>query len=452
MKKSFVIICIIGILVLIGVIGIVIKEKNNIWKSNEEGSQSIGEIRSGNLGNLCSGEENCRAFCLNNLGQCENYCRGNKNELCKIIFSPKEEMTGEQNIEGTDTRKDECEGTKIKFDYPPVNLDKTKVMLPRGLMVGDHVTPVNHHYFQNFDNKEFNIEVYSPGKGYITDIAHMPNAEEGKDYHITIKYTCTISSYYIYVSNLPEKIKAYAPPTHGYRGVRIPVEAGELIGYYKNNIDFNLIDEEATLSGFVVPEHYAVEPSKIHIVPNTYEYFNEPVRSKLIEKSVRTAEPISGKIDYDIDGKLVGNWFLEGTNGYAGAVTETGQKGYWIGHLSFVYDYIDPQRIVISIAGYEGEDSRQFGVKGNSPNPVDVGIDDGLIKYELVEYDYITPSGSPWDRKSAAKGLKTASNEMVHGVVLVQMSENRKIRFEAFPGKTLSQVNGFTENAKIYER
>ena len=172
------------------------------------------------------------------------------------------------------------------------------------------------------------------------------------------------------------------------------------------------------------------------------------MKNNLIEKSVRTAEPISGKIDYDIDGRLVGNWFLEGTNSYAGSNPEQ----YWKGHLSFVYDYIDPERIVISIGGYGGEDSKQFGVKMNSPEPANVEIKDGLVKYELVGYDYITKNGNPWDRISLAKGLKTVSNEMVQGVVLVQIIEKRKIKFEAFPGKTASQINGFTENAKIYER
>ena len=347
----------------------------------------------------------------------------------------------------------QCQGTKVKFDYAPVNLDKTLVMMPRGLMVGDHVTPVNHHYFQNFGNKEFDIEVYSPGGGFITDIGHMPGAEEGKDYNIRIEHTCTLSSHYIYVSNLPAKIKAYAPPTHGYRGVRIPVAAGELIGYYKKNLDYNLVDKAITLTGFVVPEHYAVEPYKTHIVRDTYGYFNEPVKSKLIERSIRTVEPISGKIDYDIDGKLVGNWFLEGTNGYAGAVTEVGRSKSWLGHLSFAYDYIDPGRIVISIVGYGEGDSNQFGVKGNSPDPAGVSIESGLIKYELVDYDYIASNGSRWDRISFAKGLKTVGMENTQGVVLVQMlGGGRKIKFETFPGKTASEAGGFTGAARIYER
>lgn len=449
MKKSVIIgivIVIIGTVLLAGVFF----KKIIADISNIEDGEHLNEIKSQSLslGDLCSGEEECKSFCLNNLGQCENYCKERHIELCKIIF-PSEEVVGEKQNDNFIRQQDECEGTKIKFDYAPVNLNKTLVMLPRGLMTGDHVTPVNHHYFQNFDNKEYNIEVYSPGNGYITNIAHMPDAEEGKDYHITIKYTCTIKAYYIYVSNLPEKIKAYAPPIHGYRGVRIPVEAGEIIGYYKNNLDYNLIDEEVNLSGFIVPEHYTpTESYKIHIVRNTYDYFNEPVKSKLIERSIRTVEPISGKIDYDINGKLVGNWFLEGTNGYAGS----GKGGYWSDHLSFVYDYIDPERVVISIAGYNGEISEQFSIKGNSPNPAQVGIENGLVKYELVYYDYIAPDGSSWDRRSLVKNLKTRENDIVRGVVLVQMIDNRKIKFEVFPEKTTSKVNGFTENSKIYER
>ena len=177
--------------------------------------------------------------------------------------------------------------------------------------------------------------------------------------------------------------------------------------------------------------------------------FNEPIKSKLIEKSVRTAEPISGKIDYDIDGKIVGNWFLEGTNGYSGI--EKGGR-YWLGHLSLVYDSIDPTRVVLSIGNYNGEDSRQYAVKGNLPNPSEIGLDSGMIKYELVRYTTVTSDGKQWDYNSPIKNLKTESQDNVEGVALVQMLEKRKIKFEVFPGKTGSQVSGFTSSAKIYER
>ncbi len=56
------------------------------------------------------------------------------------------------------------------------------------------------------------------------------------------------------------------------------------------------------------------------------------------------------------------------------------------------------------------------------------------------------------DSKSLVKGLKTESNEIAQGILLVQVLDSREIKFELFPGKTASQVTGFTENAKIYER
>ncbi len=365
-----------------------------------------------------------------------------KEDAAEKVFSPQEQI---ERV--TDNSK--CEGKKTMFDFAPVNLDKTKIFQPLGLMISSHVTPIDHHYFQNFGNQGYNIEIYSPGKGRMTSIQHMPRAKEGEDYRVVIEHTCTISSIYIHVGILAEKFKKYASSQSGQAAVNVPVEAGELIGYYEKNVDYNLVDEEFFLSGFIVPEHYRAESWKIH-VPNTYDYFNEPVKTNLIEKSLRTAEPISGKIDYDIDGKLVGNWFLEETNGYAG--DGTGIERYWLGHLSFVYDAYDPEMIVLSIGNYGGEDSKQFAVKGNSPDPAKVSVENNMIKYELVGYDHVTQSGVPWDRISLVKGLKAVSRENVEGIALVQMIADRSIKFEAFPGKTASQVNGFTSSAKIYER
>ncbi|MBI4162962.1 MAG: hypothetical protein HY513_04725 [Candidatus Aenigmarchaeota archaeon] len=359
---------------------------------------------------------------------------------------PLTEQTQEPYQTQQETAND-CKGTKTKFDFAPVNLEKTKVFLPLGLMTGSHVTPIDHHYFQDFDNEGYDIEIYSPGDGYITDVGHMPGAKSGEDYRVVIEHTCTISSTYIHLGTFAEKFRPYAP--ENYARLRIPVKAGELIGYYEKNVDYNLVDEEVTLTGFANPESYRAEPWKIH-VPNTYEYFNEPVKSKLIGITLRTTEPISGKIDYDIDSKLVGNWFLEGTGGYSGE--STSRTGYWLNHLAIAYDAYDPERIVFSIGNYEDQDSRQFAVKGNAPDPASIGVEDGLVKYELVEYDWYMLDGNPWDRISPANGIITKPFDIAQGVVLVQMTGPRKIKFEVFPGKTASQINGFTEGAKIYER
>ena len=139
-----------------------------VQQENPEPVVSTGSIDEG-LGNLCPNEDKCKSFCLDNRGMCEEYCKNNENELCSFVLNDifTEEQSGGDAIGGT------CKGSKVKFNFAPVNLDKTKVFLPLGLMVGGHVTPTDHHYFQNFDNEGYNIEIYSPGKGIIQK-KHVP--------------------------------------------------------------------------------------------------------------------------------------------------------------------------------------------------------------------------------------------------------------------------------------
>jgi len=158
----------------------------------------------------------------------------------------------------------------------------------------------------------------------------------------------------------------------------------------------------------------------------------------LLKLNPRTAEPRGGKIDYDLDGRLVGNWYEVGSGGYAG---RNRRLDYWIGHLTFAYHHIDPTRIVVSLGSFDGR-PRQFWVKGNVPDPAKISESDGLVKYELV-YSAIDNSGKRYD------GIDT---NRVHGVVLTQVLPNRQLRVEAFPGKTAANVSGFTTGAKSYER
>ena len=44
------------------------------------------------------------------------------------------------------------------------------------------------------------------------------------------------------------------------------------------------------------------------------------------------------------------------------------------------------------------------------------------------------------------------NEQEVHGVILLELTEARKLKVEIFPGKTASEVSGFTENTKLYER
>ncbi|MBI2576979.1 hypothetical protein HYV84_07210 [Candidatus Woesearchaeota archaeon] len=343
-----------------------------------------------------------------------------------------------------------CSGKFIKLSYPPVNLDKITYIIPMGGLAGEHVAPIDHQYYQNFFNKEANIEVYAPADGIVTDIQHMGSfrgdqqREPFDDYRIVIEHTCTISTIFIHIDRLSDRIKAVAPKPGEYTSVNVPVKAGEVIGWFDSNVDFNAVDKEFSIR-FINPESYEKDPNRAHIQDPFY-YYDEPLKTKLMSKSLRTAKPEGGTIDYDIDGALTGTWFKEGTKGWGGLK----QERYWADHLAVVPNNIDPEHFILSIGTFNGI-ARQFGVKGNAPEPSTVGKETGLVKYELVEYKLYDGS-KEFDYRNLAKGLKAKNDDFVQGVALVQLLEDRKLKFEAFPGKTADEVNGFSERAQIYVR
>ncbi|MAG15693.1 hypothetical protein CMO88_01385 [Candidatus Woesearchaeota archaeon] len=380
--------------------------------------------------------------------------KANSEEIIETAENEEKIEEKKTEIKASDKRQKpaECEGSKISFDYPPVDLERTTYFEPLGLMSGSHVTPVDHHYFKAMGNAE-PVDVYSPASGYVTSIQNMKgpwrDIDSGEmienDFRLVIEHTCTISSIFIHTTTLSPKLAAVAPEPGSYSSVRVPVDAGEVIGTYYTNIDYNIVDTEFTLTGFITPEYYVSEAWKTHI-PNTYEYFNEPIKSKLKEISLRTEEPIAGKIDYDVDGRLVGTWIKENA---LDKIRED-SRSRELNSISFAYDYIDPENIVISMGEYNGE-PEQSSIKGNKPDPAEVSVEDGLVKYELVSSGYFD-GDKDWDWSYLAKGIKAKNYENVNGIVLVQMLEDRKIKFEAFPGKTASRVTKFTENAEIYVR
>ena len=351
-----------------------------------------------------------------------------------------------------------CSGSgSVMFKTSPMNLEDVSMILPMGLMIGGHVTPIDHMYFSpiNFQSAPDTYDVYSIGKGVITQIGLEgppvePNVKVSNKYRLVIYYTCDFYAIYNLITSLSPRILSItgeiAPRSN--IGTNIQVEDGELLGKIGGQtLDLSVNYDKVVLKGFIVPEHYERESWKIHTV-DPLDYFTEPLRTQMLAKDVRQVEPRGGKIDYDIDGRLVGNWFVEGTNGYAG----NNPSAYWDTHLSMVYDAIDPSFIVVSLGKFDGE-SKQFGVKGNAPDPATVSKESGIVKYELMVYHYFDGSGE------MLNGMTTFKNDLkanvvgdVKGTVLFQLLEDRRLKVETFPGKTADQVGGFTSSAVVYER
>lgn len=350
-----------------------------------------------------------------------------------------------------------CEGEdKPELSVLPMRYEDFGFIIPYGLMVGGHVTPIDHQYFSPtiFRSPRDTYEVRAMADATLVDIGER-TTDRGTEYRLVFSMSCKLFYYYDLVTSLtPELKKAFDDSRSGQwaGSLSTPITAGQSIGRIGGQtLDFAVWDMDVRLTGFVVPEHYDGEIWKIHTA-DPLDYYTEELKTQVLSKYLRTAEPVSGKIDYDIDGKLVGNWFLEGSGGYISQETQGGGE-YWKGHIALTYDHLDPTSIVISLGDYNGKEE-QFGVKGNTPDPAAVDVSSGLIKYELVMKNWADPkTGVYWDRDSLVKGpIAKNQEDMVQGTALVQMLEGRKIKFETFPGKNASQVSGFTENAKLFER
>jgi hypothetical protein len=361
---------------------------------------------------------------------------------------------------------------------------------PQGKLHGSHVTPTDHTYFVHNKLRDYQMQanavrsggsskpwvppfdVKSPADGLIVQIGTFPfgPAPEGytgtlEDYRVTIWHSCKVSTIFIHLAGLdPEILKVTGKLEGGsqgwsipYGGTAIPVKAGQVIGKVgAQGIDFSVHDTRVTLEGFQIPEHYQGEAWKIHTV-DPFDYFEEPVRSQLLEKNPRKTAPYGGKIDYDIKGRLVGNWFMEGTVDYSGGSQRQSEFcgnrpcPYWNGHLAIAYDHIDPQQVRISIGAETGIPQEAchicqgaYGVRGNSPDPASVSTGSGLIKYDLVAREFIDESGIREPNRNA--------EDQILGVFLAQVLDDTTIKVEVFAGTTSAQVAGFSEKARLYRR
>ena len=109
------------------------------------------------------------------------------------------------------------------------------------------------------------------------------------------------------------------------------------------------------------------------------------------------------------------------------------------------------------------ESSRGYGVRHNVPDPVDIGVGSGLVKFELIALDKgdgeltgyrVASTGELWDGKTYPDEgrLVPVYRENSVGTLLVAMLDDRTIKVEVFRKATLDKASGFTDKFKIYER
>lgn len=349
----------------------------------------------------------------------------------------------------------QCEGgEKPPITHAPMDLADFSMIIPYGLMVSSHVTPIDHQYFEPADRSlgADSYPVYAVAEATLINISTRPSGApggSGTEYRLVFSMSCKLFYYYDLVTSLAPDIEAEFN-SRGGRSINIKIKAGQTIGRIGGQtLDFAVWDMEVMLPGFITPRLYEREPWKIHTA-DPLDYYTEQLKKMLVPKYVRTVEPISGKIDYDIDGKLIGNWFVQNTNGYAGVPDASGN--YASTHLSISPDHIDPSTFIVSIGNWPDQQSNQFGVAGNSPDPATVDVSTGIVKYQLVNTSYQTPNGRQWNYDSVGESLSLVEGLEQRGCTLAQLMDDRLLKFESFPGQSCDAIADFTDNALLYER
>jgi hypothetical protein len=298
----------------------------------------------------------------------------------------------------------------VSFTVLPIDFDAIFRATPLGnTNPPGHVFPTNHIGF--YLNGTDLVEVRALANGTVKTVYYNAGID---DYRVECEHTSTFCSYFDHIEDILPAIREGAA-----------IHAGDLIGYGNpatGAVDLGVVDYEITRN-FITAGRY--HEFYLHC-GDPYVYFTDSLRTLLLTKNPRTEEPRGGKIDFDIDGRLCGNWFLEGTP----VTWEASSYLYAESQLAFVYDKYDPAQIRITCGGTLALAHFDRPVVGNGPDPSTISISSGLIKYDISVSSPLQPPG----------------------VFLVQMLDTRRIRAEVFPELTPAEVTNFTAAAEIYVR
>jgi hypothetical protein len=170
---------------------------------------------------------------------------------------------------------------------------------------------------------------------------------------------------------------------------------------------------------FANPARYT--PESLH-GDSPIKYFDEPNRSQLYGLVRRSGGDRDGTFNYDIPGRLSGNWFAEQL-----PVSQSQNNTSWSLHLSFAYDNDDPASRRIASGGFLGFVGAP-GVAPGTPEPRDVSPETGKVVYRLL-----------------FGGSTNAT-----AVMIVQMLDANRLRVEYQSGDR--PAADFTASARIYVR
>lgn len=297
---------------------------------------------------------------------------------------------------------------RLVLSASPIAQDRIRWITPLGnLNPPGHAIPTDHiyFYFADPDAREApearRSEFFAPGNGTVTTVLGGVGVES----KVFVRQTSTFR-YYI------DHLILAAPLVRGSI-----VTAGQVLGTTGSayGIDLGVVNESLNLN-FIIPSHYI--PDTLH-ADGPLKFFEEPLRSQLYARVERQGDDKDGRIDFDVPGRLSGNWFIGGTQAV----------------LSFAYDTYDSSAVRISTA--RGNPQGVFSIAPGDPLPCDVSPASGLVRYTLR-------------RAITGRQRFTFADPGIIGYMLVQMTNDTSIRMQMFLADT--PPTEFTTGVGVYTR
>lgn len=365
---------------------------------------------------------------------------------------------------------------RVTFTSPVIAIGDTLTIIPQGMMVGDHVTPIDHAYIgvrplairrERRTEADF-VPVRVPADGIVTSIQTLGSPTSIR---VVIAHGCETYSIYMVLNRLSGALGHLQDElmAKNYLSTKVTVTAGDIFGIQRDNpLDFSVHVGSAWLPGFVSPFAYTSADTWKPFTVDPWPYFSPDLGTAYESRMQRVAAPRFGRIDLDQPGTAAGNWFIDGTLGYSGFPIERirngefpqggmieGKNTYAWGHLSIVPHWVQPTSWIFSTGWWNdsrGDPTQMLlEVAEGQPVPSQLRADGRMVVYRLRQLgtDYQMPPG---DESPFPINYQVIGGEIM-GLVAVAVNADGTLSLEAFPNATdPSRVTAFSPARRTYRR
>ncbi|MEO5841069.1 MAG: hypothetical protein ABIQ73_22015 [Acidimicrobiales bacterium] len=119
----------------------------------------------------------------------------------------------DEKIKGNTLGNGQCSGTgDVPLTHSPMNIADVRTIQPMGLMIGNHVTPVDHQYNYQVNERapKDTYPVYATADGVIVGVQHTENA-----WFVVLSHSCTFFTQYNLITGFEPSLEKQLPAGWG---------------------------------------------------------------------------------------------------------------------------------------------------------------------------------------------------------------------------------------------